>query len=126
MSAEELQDSYIKEKATELSSEPADKSLKNPHDENSSAVVARCTFTVDEAAKNNKSSRTLSNSCAYLKQTAISWIERVFIISICTAVAVGFTIPIIIYAVDTDRGSDNSTLSIDFDVDNCPSYVQVC
>ena len=136
MSAEELKDSHNKEKDTELFkngtgvdrfSEPAaDKSLKNPHDENSSAELARSTFTitVDEAA--NKSSRTLSNCCAYLKQNAISWIEIVFIISICTAVAVGFTIPIIIYAVDTDRGSDNSTLSIDLDVDNCPSYTQVC
>ena len=44
------------------------------------------------------------------------------------AVAGGFTVPIFIYALDTDRG-DNSTLSIDLDLDNCPvsnTNIQVC
>ena len=134
MSAEELQQSHNKETlfgngvVVDRSSndlEPADKSgLKKPSDENGSAAVARSSFTVDETA-NVKSSHTLS-TC--LKQTAILvWIERVFIISVCIAVAIGFTIPIIIYAADTDRGSDNSSLSIDLDVDNCPSFdMQVC
>ena len=133
MSAEELQQSDNKEKVTELfgngtvvDSSPndlelADKSdLKKSHDESAgSAAVARSSFTVDESPK-IKSSHAL---CTYLKNTAILvWIERVFVISICIAVAIGFTVPIIIYAADTDRGSDNSTLSIDLNVDNCPSF----
>ena len=110
--------------------EPNDKSLKEHDEAGSSAAVARSSVTeVDEAAKNKSNLlRQARNCCAYLKQTAVLiWVERVFLILICIAVVVGFTVPIIIYAVDTDRGSDNSTLSIDLDVDNCPSFdMQVC
>ena len=79
------------------------------------------------AAKNNKSDQIQGNCCTYLKQTAtLVWIERIFLISICTAVAGAFAVPIIIYALDTDRG-DNSTISIDLNVDNCSTLdVQVC
>ena len=145
MSADEsLQQSYNEEKATELFGngavvdrslndlEPtAHKGLKPEMKENGSAAVARySSFAVEEVREvaKIKSRQALSNCCTYLKQGAILvWIERVSVISICIAVAIGFTIPIIIYAVDTDRGSDNSTLSIDLDVDNCPSFdVQVC
>ena len=139
MSAEELQNSN-KEKAKELFEngtgvdrsskdlEPNDKGVKKHDEAGSSVVVVRSSFKVGEAAKNKSNLLQARNCCAYLKQAAVLiWIERVFLISICVAVAVGFTVPIIIYAVDTDRGSDNSTLSIDLYVDNCPSFdMQVC
>ena len=91
--------------------------------------VVHSSFKVDE----EKKSKSNQNNCyTYLKQTAILWwTERVILISVCIAIAVGFTIPIIIYAIDTDRG-DNSTLSIDIDVDSCQtlssmsSHTQVC
>ena len=91
--------------------------------------VGRSSFTMNEAASNNKKSiQAISNFCDYLKQvTVLVWMERVILVSICIAVALGVSVPIIIYAVDKDRGSDNSSLSIDLDVDNCPTFdVQVC
>ena len=91
--------------------------------------VVRSSFKVDEEKK-NKSNQY--NCCTYLKQTtALWWTERVILILVCIAIAAGFTVPIIIYAIDTDRG-DNSTLSIDIDVDSCQtlssmsSDIQVC
>ena len=93
-----------------------------------SSEVACSAFKIE--AKEDKSDQT--NCCIYLKQNIVwsVWIERVVLILICVAVAGGFTVPIIIYAVDTDRG-DNSTISIDLpDVDNCQistsDDVQVC
>ena len=91
-----------------------------------SSEVVRSAFKVCRKEKENKSDQ--SNCCTYLKQNTIMWIKRVVLILICIAVAGGFTVPIIIYAVDTDRG-DNSTISIDLDVDNCQLSdwdVQVC
>ena len=88
-----------------------------------SSEVARSAFKIE--AKEDKSDQT--NCCIYLKKNIV-WIERVVLILICVAVAGGFTVAIIIYAVDTDRG-DNSTLSLDLDVDNCQissSDAQVC
>ncbi|XP_065890388.1 uncharacterized protein [Dysidea avara] len=41
--------------------------------------------------------------------------------SICTVVAMGFCVPIIIYAIDSDRGGEYSTTSIAVGVDNCAS-----
>ena len=83
---------------------------------------------ISSEVKENKSDQ--SNCCTHLRQYIV-WIRRVVLILICVTVAVGFTVPIIIYAVSTDgsdRG-DNSTISIDLDVDNCQvstSDVQVC
>jgi len=117
-------------------SEEADKSLAENQQENgldksgttTSALVYSSLETDETFAKESKSDQ--NNLCTYLKQTATLVVaERLFLIFICIAVAGGFTVPIIIYALDTDRG-DNSTLSIDFDVDNCPAVpntnVQVC
>ena len=91
-----------------------------------SREVASSAFKIE--AKEDKLDQT--TCCIYLKQNMVwsVWIEKVVLILICVAVAGGFTVPIIIYAVDTDRG-DNSTISIDLDVDNCQvstSDVQVC
>ena len=70
-----------------------------------------------------------SKCFVYFKRTPIlAWIERIILISICVAVAAGFSAPIIIYALDTDRGN-NATISVDIDVDNCPASStngQVC
>ena len=92
--------------------------------------VARSSSKVDEEKKSKPNQ--YCNCCNYLKHTAVLWwTERVILIAVCIAIAVGFTIPIIIYAIDTDRG-ENSTLSIDIDVDSCQtlssmsSDMQVC
>ena len=133
---EELQDSCNKDKICAESSQNSavgnecleagkgwDKGVNVLKSETISSEVARSAFKIYEA-KENKSDHT--KCYTYLKQKV--WIERVVLISICVAVAGGFTVPIIIYAVDTDRG-DNSTISFDLDVDNCQistSDVQVC
>ena len=91
-----------------------------------SGEVARSAFKIEvKELSEDKSDKT--NCCIYLNKNIV-WIERVVLILICVAVAGGFTVPIIIYAVDADRG-DNSTLSLDLDVDNCQissSDAQVC
>ena len=59
------------------------------------------------------------NFCTYLKQTAVQlWTERIILVLACIAIAAGFTVPIIIYEMDTD-GEDISTLLMSIDVDNC-------
>ena len=68
------------------------------------------------------------NRCyTFVKQHKILfWVERIFLFCICTAVAGGFTVPIIIYAVETDLGN-STTLSNDLDFDNCSNTItQVC
>ena len=88
-----------------------------------SAVVCSL-FEVDETKKDK---RDENNSWTFIKQTKILvWIERVFLISICVSVAAGFTVPIIIYAGDADRGSRNAQLSIELDsCNNSNTTVQV-
>jgi len=106
----------------------AEKSLEKSVSDKSKTIsseVIRSLLKIDEA---QKSKPNQSACCSYLKRNFVL-IERVVLISICIAIAGGFTVPIIIYAVDTDRG-DNSTISIDIDVDNCPTSIsgdmQVC
>ena len=80
------------------------------------AVVVHSLFKVDEEKK-NKSNQY--NFCTYLKQTAVQlWTERIILVLACIAIAAGFTVPIIIYEMDTD-GEDISTLLMSIDVDNC-------
>ena len=101
----------------------SDKLVSDLKNETISSEVASSAFKID--AKEDKSDQT--NCCIYLQQNIV-WIERAILILICVAVAGGFTVPIIINAIDTERG-DNSTISIDLDVDNCQmstSDVQVC
>ena len=93
----------------------------------SDAVVVHSLFKVDEEKKSKSNQH---NFCTYLKQSAVRlWTERIILILACITIAAGFTVPIIIYAIDTDRG-DISTLSIDFDVDSCQALnsmsSQVC
>ena len=94
-----------------------------------SPAIAECSSSVASKNVDNRDDKSnmFTQCCTHLKRTAI-WVERIFLVSICIGVALGFIVPIIIYAVDSDRG-DNSTLSIDFDVDNCPAVnmqVRLC
>ena len=47
-------------------------------------------------------------------------IDRIVLVSICLLVVLGFCVPIIIYALDTDKGAAKLTLNID--VDQCTTY----
>ena len=79
-------------------------------------VIVHSSFKADEE-KEKKSSQY--SFCTHLKRTAVLlWTERIILILVCIAIAAGFIVPIIIYAIDADRG-DTSTLSIDVDVDSC-------
>jgi len=59
--------------------------------------------------------------CTEISSKTIVTIEEIILVCICVAVGLSFCVPIIIYAVDSDRGADNSTIEIDIDVDNCSS-----
>ena len=102
----------VAEKSLEKCEEKRDRNKS----ETISDEVVRFSFKVDEE---KKSKSNQYNCCTYLKQAAVSWwTERVILILVCIAIAVGFTTPIIIYAIDTDRG-EHSSLLIDIDVDSC-------
>ena len=47
-------------------------------------------------------------------------IDRIVLVSICMLVVLGFCVPIIIYALDTDKSAAKITLNID--VDQCTTY----
>lgn len=84
-------------------------------------------FKVDEEKK-RKSNQY--NCCTYLKQTAVLlWTERIILVLVCIAIAAGFTVPIIVYEIDTDR-EDISTLLMGIDLDSCQALnstsSQVC
>ena len=85
------------------------------------SAVVRSLFKIDESKRNKGNKIKCYN---FIKQKKILiWIERVFLIAVCIAIVGGFTVPIIIYAVNTDRG-DNTRLSSDLDLDSCS--IQVC
>lgn len=90
--------------------------------------VIRSFFKADESSEEVESGHQSCCSCWKLPAVR-TWIERIVLISICAAVAGAFTAPIIIYAIDADRGSDgeDSTIFIDLDLDNCQDEsIQVC
>lgn len=96
----------------------------------SEEVIRQYSFKVDEEKKGNSNQY---NCYTYLKQTAVlQRMERAILISVCIAIAAGFTVPIIIYAIDTDGGDNSYTVSLDIDVDSCQtlsamsSDTQVC
>ena len=106
---------------------PVRESMDNRSSINS--AVVHSLFKIDETSENEaKRNEQKENKCyTFIKQHKILfWVERVFLFSICAAVAGGFTVPIIIYAVDTDRGN-TTRLSSDLDFDTCANTVtQVC
>ena len=90
--------------------------------ENSNGIVRRDTIdsitvnnlTVDQDVEND-----VSNSD---KMLIIIWIKRIILIVICVVVAGGFSVPIVIYYTEADRGIDNPTISaINLNIDNCPT-----
>lgn len=88
-----------------------------------SAAMVHSLFKMDET----KNKRDGKSCFIFIRQSKIVfWIEKVVLISICIAVAGGFTVPIIIYARDTDRGNNTRSLG-DFNLNSCPTtLVQVC
>ena len=112
-------ESIDKEADTRLNLEKA--FLEKPRDAlpvGSAFAMVRSLFKIDETKKSD------GNSCKQSK--IVFWIEKFVLIWICIAVAGGFTVPIIIYALDTDRGNNTRSLS-DFNLNSCPTtLVQVC
>ena len=109
-------DSAVVDKRLCLVAEKCEEKCDSDKSETINDEVVRSSFKVDEGKK-SKSSQY--NCCTDLRQTAaLWWTERVILTVVCIVIAAGFTIPIIIYAIDTDRG-ENSALSIDIDVDSC-------
>ena len=88
------------------------------------STVINSSFKIEDA-KNNKQNK--NNFCPFIKGNKILiWVERVIVFSICTAVAGGFTVPIVIFAVNADRGN-TTKLSSDLDFNICSNIsVQVC
>lgn len=78
--------------------------------------------TIDSIAVNNLTldqdvENDVSNSD---KMLIIIWIKRIILIFICIVVAGGFSVPIVIYYTEADRGIDNPTISaINLNIDNC-------
>ena len=88
-----------------------------------STTVVRSLFKMDERKKPNFYTQLTKHNKKLL--------EWIILVSICIAIAGGFTIPTIIYALNTNRG-ENKSLSSDFSLDSCPNTsplnttVQVC
>ena len=60
--------------------------------------------------------------CTQESSKSVVTVGEIIFVCICVVVAMGFCVPVIIYAVDSDRSSaDNSTLDIEIDIDNCSS-----
>ena len=50
----------------------------------------------------------------------VMWIRRIILILICTAVAGGFLVPVVIYYTEADQGMSNATVAmLNLDIDNC-------
>ena len=91
---------------------------------------------IDSAAVEFKTIETGENKCySFIKlQKILPWVEKVFLISICAAIAGGFTVPIILYGLSADDSSTgNTTLTrilddiMRIDFDSCSHTVsQVC
>ena len=89
-----------------------------------------CDAVVSKVDEEKKSKSNQYNCCTYLKQTAVLlWTERIILVLVCIAIAAGFTVPIIVYEIDTDR-EDISTLLMGIDLDSCQALnstsSQVC
>ena len=90
---------------------------------------------IDSAPVEFKTIETGEIKCySFIKrQKFLPWIEKVVLISICVAVAGGFSVPIIMYAVSEDDSSAGNTTTIGksdnfmIDFDSCSHTIpQVC
>lgn len=89
-----------------------------------SSAVVHSLFNLEETKKQKRNEK-----CCHLgiKQNKIMlWMERIFLVSICTTIAGAFTMPIIIYSVSANQ-EDNSKLSSALDLESCSNIAsQVC
>ena len=85
--------------------------------ENTNGIVRR--DTIDSITVNNL---TLDQDGISKSDKALMWIKRIVLILICIVVAGGFSVPIVIYYTEADRGINNPAISaINLDIDNCPA-----
>ena len=101
---------------------PDNKKLNNSSSIN--GVVTHSLFRIDET---KESTRRQNICCTFAKRYKILfWVERILLFCFCAAIAGGFTVPIIIFAVDTDLGN-TTELSSDLDFGSCSdTAAQVC
>lgn len=85
-------------------------------------------FKIDESRDIKQKAESKHHTFHFIKEyNILFWMEKVLLIVIFTAVAGGFTVPIIIYAVDTDLGNSTQLHSNDLNLDDCSNTAtQVC
>ena len=97
--------------------------------ENKNGIVSRRRDTIDSIAVNNLTLNQDVENQISKSDKALVWIKRITLILICIVVAGGFSVPIVIYYTEADRGINNPTLAINLSIDNCPAastnYMQV-
>ena len=91
------------------------------------SAVVHSLFKIDETRKiTQKENKCCTFVKRYSRDKILFWLERILLVCFCAAIAGGFTVPIIIYAVDRDLGN-TTKLSSDLDLDSCSNTVtQVC
>ena len=88
------------------------------------SAVVHSLFKIDETREITQK----ENKCCTLvkRYKMLFWLERILLFCFCAAIAGGFAVPIIIFAVDTDLGN-TTKLSSDLDFDSCSdTAAQVC
>ena len=90
-------------------------------------VVTHSVFKIDET---REITQRQNKCCTFVtgryKILFSNWLERILLFCFCAAIAGGFTVPIIIFAVDTDLGNATK-FSSDLDFGSCSdTAAQVC
>ena len=111
-------------KCLSLVEKPAHKNLSDALSINS--AVVHSLFKMDETREITQKE---NKCCTFVKRyncRILFWLERILLFCFCAAIAGGYTVPIIIYAIDTDLGN-TTKLSGDLDLTSCSNTVtQVC
>ena len=112
-------------KCLSLVEEPAHNKLSDTS--SISSAVVQSLFKMDETREiTQKENKCCTFVKRYPRDKILFWLERILLVCFCAAIAGGFTVPIIIYAVDTDLGN-TTKLSSGLDLDSCSNTVtQVC
>ena len=106
--------------------------VRPPNDTSSIKSEVGHSFKIDESREiKQKENKRYTLCCAYFikEYNILFWLERVLLVFICTAIAGAFTVPIIIYAVDTDLGNSTqlAIYSNNLNLDDCSNTAtQVC
>ena len=90
-------------KCLSLVEEPAHNKLSDTS--SISSAVVHSLFKMDETREITQKE---NKCCTFVKQynyKILFWLERILLFCFCAAIAGGYTVPIIIYAVDTDLGT---------------------